>query len=289
MEERIQKLFSGLCSRRTAEAYIAAGRVTVNGQPAVPGQRADPDRDEVLLDGRPLPRRDAPVYVLLNKPRGVVTTLSDERGRRTVADLVRDCGARVYPVGRLDRDSEGLLLLTNDGPLARFLSHPSTETEKTYEATVSGPPEALAQAADRLRALRELDGESIHPARVEVLRPPDRTGEALDSRHVGNGKSGKGGGTRRDTGNGKSGGNGGAKDGTGQDGQTGKPGRMRLSVTIHQGKNRQVRRMCARCGLEVLRLRRVREHTLELGKLKPGAWRYLTEAEISELRAGLDG
>ena len=244
MEERLQKLFSGLCSRRTAEAYIAAGRVRVNGQTAVLGQRADPDRDEILLDGKPLPRQSAAVYLLLNKPRGCVTTQSDERGRKTVADLVRDCGVRVYPVGRLDRDSEGLLLLTNDGPLARFLTHPSAGMEKQYEVTVSGPRSALDTAAERLSALRDLDGEPIQPAQVRVL-----------NRHDGGQQSGT--------------------------------GRIRLSVVIHEGKNRQIRRMCERCGLEVLRLRRVREHTLTLGSLKPGRWRYLTEAEVSALKAGM--
>ena len=117
MEERLQKLLSaaGVCSRRTAETYLIAGRVTVNGQTAHLGQRADPDRDEILVDGHPLAPRAEAVYILLNKPRGYVSTLSDERGRRTVAELVADCGSRVYPVGRLDLDSEGLLLLTNDG------------------------------------------------------------------------------------------------------------------------------------------------------------------------------
>ena len=231
MEQRIQKLFSGLCSRRTAEAWIAAGRVTVNGRRAVLGEKADPDRDRVLLDGHPLPDREGYVYLMLHKPRGVVTTLSDERGRPTAADLVRECGARVYPVGRLDLASEGLLLFTNDGALAQRLAHPSGGVEKTYEVTVSG---ALDGAAERLAALRDLDGEPILPAEASVL-----------------GRSGE---------------------------------RLRLAVTIRQGKNRQVRRMCAQCGLRVHRLRRVREHCLELGTLKPGTWRYLTPAEVAALK-----
>ena len=133
MEERLQKLLSaaGVCSRRTAETYLIAGRVTVNGQTAHLGQRADPDRDEILVDGHPLAPRAEAVYILLNKPRGYVSTLSDERGRRTVAELVADCGSRVYPVGRLDLDSEGLLLLTNDGAWAQHLLHPKHEVEKT--------------------------------------------------------------------------------------------------------------------------------------------------------------
>lgn len=233
MEERLQKLLSaaGVCSRRKAEEYIQAGRVTVNGRPAALGGRADPDQDDVRLDGRPLGPGEEPVYILLNKPRGYVSTLSDEKGRRTVADLVRGCGVRVYPVGRLDLDSEGLLLLTNDGRLAQRLTHPSHEAEKTYHVWVLG---AVEGAAERLARVRDLDGESIRPARVETLRQGD--------------------------------------------------GSAKLAVTIHEGKNRQVRRMCAACGLEVTRLRRVREHTLELGSLPPGKWRRLTAAELAALR-----
>lgn len=233
MEERLQKLLSaaGVCSRRAAEDYITAGRVSVNGAPAVLGQRADPERDEVTVDGKPLRRRDPWVCLMLNKPRGVVTTLSDEKGRRTVAELTADCGVRVYPVGRLDLDSEGLLLMTNDGALMQRLLHPSGQVDKTYHVSVYGPVEG---AAERLSRIRDLDGEAIRPAQVEMLRQSGRT--AL------------------------------------------------LSVTIHEGKNRQIRRMCAACGLTVKRLRRVREHTLELGDLPLGKWRYLTEAEIAALK-----
>ena len=233
MEERLQKLLSaaGVCSRRAAEDYITAGRVAVNGIPAALGQRADPERDEITVDGRPLRRRDPWVCLMLNKPRGVVTTLSDEKGRRTVADLTADCGVRVYPVGRLDLDSEGLLLMTNDGALMQRLLHPSGQVDKTYHVSVYGPVEG---AAERLSQVRNLDGEPIRPAQVEVLRQSGRT--AL------------------------------------------------LSVTIHEGKNRQIRRMCSVCGLTVKRLRRVREHTLELGDLSPGKWRYLTEAEMEALK-----
>ena len=233
MEERLQKLLSaaGVCSRRAAETYLTAGRVTVNGEPARLGQRADPDRDEILVDGRPLTPRAKPVYILLNKPRGYVTTLSDERGRKTVAELVADCGARVYPVGRLDLDSEGLLLLTNDGDWAQHLLHPSHEVEKTYHVSVFGP---VAGAAARLAAMTDLEGEPIRPARVEVLRQTART--AL------------------------------------------------LAVTIHEGKNRQIRRMCARCGLTVKRLRRVQEGPLKLGNLPSGKWRDLSENEVEALR-----
>ena len=233
MEERLQKLLSaaGVCSRRAAETYLTAGRVTVNGEPARLGQKADPDRDEILVDGRPLTPRAKPVYILLNKPRGYVTTLSDERGRKTVAELVADCGARVYPVGRLDLDSEGLLLLTNDGDWAQHLLHPSHEVEKTYHVSVFGP---VAGAAARLAAMTDLEGEPIRPARVEVLRQTARTAV--------------------------------------------------LAVTIHEGKNRQIRRMCTRCGLTVKRLRRVQEGPLKLGNLPSGKWRDLTENEVETLR-----
>lgn len=233
MEERLQKLLSaaGVCSRRAAEGYITAGRVTVNGEPAELGQRADPDRDDIRVDGKPLAARAEPVYLLLNKPRGYVTTLSDEQGRRTVADLVADCGVRVYPVGRLDLDSEGLLLMTNDGDLMQRLVHPSHEVSKTYRVSVYGP---VMGAAERLSAITDLEGEHIRPAQVEVLRQHSQTAE--------------------------------------------------LSVTIHEGKNRQIRRMCAACGLTVKRLRRVREHTLELGDLPAGKWRRLAAEEVAALK-----
>ena len=232
MEERLQKLLSaaGVCSRRAAEAYIAAGRVRVNGETAVLGQRADPDRDEICLDGVPLPGQEKKVYLLLNKPRGYVTTLSDEQGRKTVAELVSGCGARVYPVGRLDLDSEGLLLMTNDGAWMQRLLHPSREIEKEYRVTVTGPVEG---AAGRLAAIRDLEGERIRPARVRELW----------------------------------------RDGN----------KAALSVTIHEGKNRQIRRMCRQAGLAVRRLQRVREHTLTLGDLPVGRWRYLTQQELRDL------
>ena len=233
MEERLQKLLSaaGVCSRRAAEGYITAGRVTVNGEVAELGRRADPERDEICLDGVPVGGRATSVYILLNKPRGYVTTLSDEKGRQTVADLVRDCGARVYPVGRLDLDSEGLLLMTNDGALMQHLLHPSGEIHKTYHVSVYGTVEGAAQ---RLSAITDLDGESIRPAQVEVLRQTKQTAE--------------------------------------------------LSITIHEGKNRQIRRMCAVCGLTVKRLRRVQEHTLTLDDLPLGTWRYLTADEVDALK-----
>lgn len=234
MEERLQKLIAmaGICSRRSAEERIAAGRVQVNGQTAVLGAKADPERDVVTVDGKELPRRGKSVYLLLNKPRGYVTTLSDEQNRPTVADLVRDAGVRVFPVGRLDLQSEGLLLMTNDGELMQHLIHPKFEISKTYWLKVGG---SVRNAAERLARVEYLEEQRIHPAKVQLLRQTGRTAEML--------------------------------------------------VTIHEGRNRQIRRMCEACGLTVLRLRRVREHTLELGDLEPGKWRYLTEAELHALRS----
>ena len=158
MEERLQKLLSaaGICSRRAAEGYITAGRVTVNGSPAWLGQKADPARDRILVDGKSLGAEAEKRYLMLNKPRGYVTTLSDEKGRGSAAELVRDCGVRVWPVGRLDMDSEGLLIMTNDGELTHRLIHPSGEAEKVYQVRVYGP---VAGAPERLEALRDLEGE----------------------------------------------------------------------------------------------------------------------------------
>ena len=235
MEERLQKLLSaaGVCSRRAAEEYITAGRVTVNGQTAELGWKADPERDEIRVDGTLLAQKEEHIYLLLNKPRGYVTTLADEKGRKNVADLVKDCGVRVYPVGRLDLDSEGLLLMTNDGDFMQRLLHPSGEVNKTYHVSVYGP---IGGAAEKLAAITDLDGEKIRPAQVQVLKKTAQTAE--------------------------------------------------LAITIHEGKNRQIRRMCAACGLSVKRLRRVQEHTLALGDLPVGRWRYLTEQEISDLKRG---
>lgn len=232
MRERLQKLLSaaGVCSRRAAEEYIAAGRVTVNGVVAHVGDSADPELDTVTVDGQPLSRRGETVWLLLHKPRGYVTTLSDEKGRRTAAQLVADCGVRVWPVGRLDLNSEGLLLFTNDGAGTDRLLHPSHEVEKEYEVTVTGD---LNRALPVLTGPLELDGRPLAPARVDILR---------------------------------------------RDGQGGL-----LSVTIHEGRNRQVRRMCALAGLEVRALKRVREGPLTLGDLPVGKWRRLTGGEVAAL------
>ena len=229
MEERLQKLLSaaGVCSRRRAEEYILAGRVTVNGQPAGLGDKADPGRDQLEVDGVPLPTAGEHTYIMLNKPRGYVTTLSDEKGRKTVAQLTADCPARVWPVGRLDMDSEGLLLLTDDGALTHRLTHPSHEVEKEYRVRVSGD---IGRALPILSAPVVDNGEELTADRVEQTGP-----------HT-------------------------------------------LTVVIHQGKNRQVRRMCAAAGLKVERLCRVREGSLLLEGLAPGRWRFLTEDETRALQ-----
>ena len=169
MDERLQKLISscGLASRRAAEEWITAGRVTVNGRRAHLGDRADLDRDLVLVDGRPLTPGEDRTYLMLNKPQGYVTTLSDEQGRRTVAQLVEGCGARVWPVGRLDLNSEGLLLMTDDGSLTQRLLHPSYQVEKEYLIWVTGE---VSKALPILSGPMELDGEPLSPARVRQGR-----------------------------------------------------------------------------------------------------------------------
>lgn len=233
MAERLQKILSarGVASRRTAETWIQQGRVTVNGIPAQLGDTADPEQDEILLDGKPLPQGQEPVYILLNKPRGYVTTLSDEQGRPNAAQLVADCGVRVYPVGRLDMDSEGLLLFTNDGAFANALMHPKHQVKKTYDVWVTG---YVPGAEIRLARPIELDGYTIRKPEVKLLKAEGN--------------------------------------------------RARLRVTIHEGRNRQIRRMCQAAGMTVTRLRRIREGSLSLGDLAPGAWRYLTREEVARLR-----
>jgi 23S rRNA pseudouridine2605 synthase len=227
--ERLQKILSsaGICSRRAAETMLAEGRITVNGVKASVGDKADLQSDEILVDGQPLVGASVKTYLMLNKPRGYVTTLSDEQGRRTVAELVGDCGTRVWPVGRLDLDSQGLLLLTNDGEFTNWLLHPSHEVEKEYVVKVTGDVQA---AIPVLSSPMVLDDVELHPAKVKQL------------------------------------------------------GEHMLSVTIHEGKNRQVRRMCAAVGLRVTSLTRVREGIVTLGNLAPGRWRKLTDKEINDLK-----
>jgi len=234
MKERIQKIISarGVASRRKAEEMILSGRVACNGIPCTLGDTADPELDTITVDGAPIPMEGERVYIMLNKPRGFVTTLSDEKGRKNAAQLVADCGKRVYPVGRLDMDSEGLLLFTNDGTFANELMHPKHEVNKTYSVTV------LDYSPDGLEKLKRpitIDGYTIRTPEV-----------SLKTQHG---------------------------------------GKAELLVTIHEGRNRQVRRMCAAAGMRVIRLVRIREGALSLGDLPKGRWRYLTEEEIQSLKA----
>ena len=233
MTERIQKILSsyGVASRRKAEEMILAGRVYCNGKQCVLGETADPDVDEILVDNKPLPKLEQRCYIMLNKPRGFVTTLSDEKGRKNVAQLVADCRQRVFPIGRLDMDSEGLLLFTNDGDFANCVMHPKHEIQKTYRVTVLEYEETKLQ---KLQLPVVLDGYQIKPPKIE-----------LESQ---NGNKAK------------------------------------ILVTIHEGRNRQVRRMCAMAGLPVMRLERISEGKLQLGNLPKGKWRYLTEEEIERLK-----
>ena len=233
MGERLQKIIAarGVASRRKAEEWITLGRVTVNGAVALLGQTAQADIDEICIDGKPLPKQEKNVYILLNKPRGFVTTLSDEQGRKNAAQLVADCGTRVYPVGRLDMDSEGLLIFTNDGAFANEMMHPKHEVNKTYEVWVTG---YVPGAEYKLARPICLDGYTIRPPVVRLLKAEGDKASFL--------------------------------------------------VTIHEGRNRQVRRMCQAAGMHCTRLRRIQEGTLELGSLPLGKWRYLTDEEVSALR-----
>ena len=230
--ERLQKIIAarGLCSRRQAEKWIEEGRVRVNGNTAHLGDTADAQEDVIEVDGKRLPKAGKKLYLMLNKPRGYVTTLSDEKGRKNAAELVAGCGGRVYPVGRLDMDSEGLLLFTNDGEFANLMMHPRHEVDKVYRVWVTN------FAPDTLEALKEpieLDGYRIKAPKVRPVRM--------------------------------------------------EPTRAILDVTIHEGRNRQVRRMCQAAGLEVARLKRIAEGKLQLGDLKPGCWRELGPKEIELL------
>ena len=232
MVERIQKILAsrGIASRRACEDMIVAGRVTCNGKICVLGESADPDKDILMVDGHPIPALQKSTYIMLHKPKGYVTTMSDEKGRKNVSELVSQCPQRVYPVGRLDMDSEGLLIMTNDGEFANRLMHPSHEIDKVYCVTVKGYSSAALELVQRAIVL---DGYRIQKPKVEVL-------SAMG-------------------------------------------GQAQLRITIHEGRNRQVRRMCAAAGMQVKKLVRIAEGQLELGQLPSGKWRYLTEEEISLL------
>lgn len=232
---RLQKILSdsGICSRRKAEELIAQGAVRVNGRPAKLGDKAN-ERDVIMLNGERVryTKKRRKYYIMLNKPRGYVTTMSDELDRKCVTELLTGLEERVYPIGRLDRNSEGLLLFTNDGKFANDIMHPSKHVSKTYRVTVHSKV-----TDDQVVALSDgvmLDGKKTLPATINV--------------------------------------------------ETDSPERSVMRITIHEGRNRQVRRMCEAVGLEVVRLRRTSIGPVKLGMLKPGAWRELTSEEVRALR-----
>lgn len=233
MAERLQKIISaaGLMSRRAAEEYIEAGRVKLNGVIAKLGDKAE-ETDVITVDEKPLPRIEGRTYIMLNKPCGYVTSMSDEKGRRNVTELIKGQG-RVYPVGRLDMYSEGLLIMTNDGDFANTLMHPSHEFRKTYRTWARG--EDIGLAVEHLRGELDIGDYVVQADNVDI--------ESLI------------------------------------------PGGAVLLITISEGRNRQVRKMCACVGLKITRLMRVSEGPLELGTLPIGKWRHLTESEIRAVMA----
>jgi len=232
---RLQKYLAerGVASRRGAEELIRAGRVTVNGRKAEIGMSVDLQDDLVAVDGQALDqKRDRPVYLMLHKPRGYVTTMNDPHATRTVAELVAGYPVRTFPVGRLDKDSEGLLLMTNDGVLANELTHPSSHVPKVYRVTLRG---AVSDAQrDKLSAGMVLDGRRTQPIELRDIVE--------------------------------------------------EPGRTVLQLTLREGRNRQIRRMCESLGLEVLRLKRTALGPLKLGLLPAGQWRELTAEEVRRLK-----
>ncbi len=232
---RLQKFFTDckIMSRRAAEAEIAAGNVFINGKPAKIGDKIDPDRDVVVYNGKTvhyLPTEH--IYILLHKPRGYLTSMRDDRGRKCVPELLSDLGSRVYPVGRLDLNSEGLLLLTDDGELTNLLTHPKHHIPKVYQVSVRG--ELSPETLEKLRAPMLIDGYKTHGAEVEQIE-----------QHRGGGK---------------------------------------LRITLFEGRNRQIRKMCEQAGLAVGRLCRVQIGEIRLGKLTLGKWRFLNHAEIRYLQ-----
>lgn len=235
---RIQKMIAdcGYCSRRKAEELISQGRVKVNGRPIKLGDKCG-YKDLITIDGEKLyvPKKKKFLYIMMNKPRGYVTTVSDELDRRCVMDLLGEVEERVYPVGRLDRNSEGLLLFTNDGEFANSIMHPSRHVSKTYRVTVR--PDISDEQLVSLSEGVEIDGKKTFPASVVV------------------------------------------KDK--------EPGRVVILITIKEGRNRQIRKMCEAVGLEVARLRRISIGPLKLGMLKPGDYREITAEELRALRSAV--
>lgn len=236
MPTRIQKVLSdnGILSRRKAEEYIKLGRIQVNGRPAKIGNPVNPARDIITVDGVKvrISAKTDKYYLMLNKPRGYITTMEDELDRKCTAQLCDDAPVKVYPIGRLDKDSEGLLLLTNDGNFANMVMHPSFQISKTYRATVR--PDITEEQLIKLSTGVIVDGEMTKPAQVHVLEK--------------------------------------------------EVGRVVLQITISEGKNRQIRKMCESVGLEVARLKRTTIGPIKLGMLKPGTWRELTPAELTAIR-----
>lgn len=232
-EVRLQKFMAecGVASRRKCEDLIAAGKVKVNGHVASIGDKINPKKDIVAVHGKKINKSEKMYYIMLNKPRGYVTTVSDELGRKTVMELVRDIHARIYPVGRLDRDSEGLLLLTNDGSFANAMTHPRHEFSKVYRVTVR--QKVSDSALYNLRIGIELDGRKTAPCEVTVLAEEEN--------------------------------------------------RTVLEFIIHEGRNRQIRRMCEAEDLEVARLKRTAIGSLKLGMLGVGKWRELSDSEVTKL------
>ena len=235
---KLQKYFTdcGVMSRRAAEKEIELGKVRVNGEVATLGTRITPGVDSVTYLGKEvqMPKHKKKIYVMLNKPRGYLTTMSDDRGRPTVAELVADVGDRVYPVGRLDMDSEGLLLLTNDGDLALKLTHPRHEIPKIYHVKVSGVVDK-----DTLKALNspmEIDGYKLLPVKTELISIKDDASV--------------------------------------------------LRMTLYEGRNRQIRKMCESVELEVKRLCRIAIGNITLGELSPGKWKHLSPSQVEYLRDG---
>ena len=219
-------------SRRAAEEKINAGRVTVNGQRISLGTKADPETDDIRVDGRRVKPAEKKYYIMLNKPKGYVTTMHDEQDRRRVSELVRIPGARVYPVGRLDMFSEGLLIMTNDGEFANMLMHPSFDIVKTYQVHVKG--DNIFRRVDIMRQPIVIDGYTTTKADISLIEETD-------------------------------------------DGAI-------ISISIHEGRNRQVRRLAEKAGLKVAMLKRVSEGPLKLGNLETGKFRSLTQNEIDSVK-----